>query len=861
VLRSHRWLALLVLSLAALVPLEQPSRSQAPVPEPLRTAGDRAIDIEHIRLDLKVDFPRKTVDARATLNLHSLRSIASITLDAVGFEVQRVTLGTEAKDGDAVPFSHDGQKLTIDLDPAWPVNHVATLRIDYRIREPKAGLHFFGPTEVEPDVPLTVWSQGEPTSNRYWIPCLDQPNQRQTTELVVTVADGFEVLSNGALLSRKENGNKTVTYHWKQEKSHAAYLVTLVVGQFDVVKEDWQGLPVLYYVPKGRKPDVARTFGRTREMLAFFSKRFGMAYPWEKYAQVVVEQFSGGGMENTSATTLTDRALLDERAFLDSSPDGLIAHELGHQWWGDLVTCRDWAHLWLNEGFATFCEVIWAEHHQGADEGAYLLLQKARSAMAGDKERPVVDRRYPSARSMFDARAYPKGGWLLHMLRRQLGEDAFWMGIHAYGEEHKLKTVETNDLRRVLERESGRSLERFFYDWAERPGHPVLEIATDYLPETKQARVAVKQTQAGEAFHLPLVVGFRCAGSSRPVIVKLSLEEKEQVFFVPLPGRPTLVEVDPEQALLAEIKETKSHELWVAQLREGHDVAGRARAAEQLGRTKTPADREALTQALATEKFWGVQVEIVGALGESGGEASRNALIEGLKQTNPRVRRACAEQLGKFRRDAQAAAALKELLRKGDESYFVEAASLGAYAKMEQADAVALLLPWLAKPSHNDVLRSAALHGLGQTQDLTALDTLTTWTQRGKPRATRIAALQALGELIRRANAGDEQRRQAVHSVAACLEGETSPVRLAAVGVLRDLGRTATPTLAALEALGRHDPDERVRDLARKAGEQVRTNTPAPVEVTRLREELERLKKANDALRERLDRFEKMERK
>src|SRR5262249_34353741 len=273
------------------------------------------------------------------------------------------------------------------------------------------------------------------------------------------VADGFEVLSNGALLSRKENDNKTVTYHWKQEKSHSSYLVTLVVGQFDVVKEDWHGLPVLYYVPKGRKPDVARTFGRTREMLTFFSKRFGIAYPWEKYAQVVVEQFSSGGMENTSATTLTDRALLDERAFLDSSPDGLIAHELGHQWWGDLVTCRDWSHIWLNEGFATFSEVLWMEHDKGADEAAYLLLQKARSARGGGKDRPIVDRRYTSAVSMFDARAYPKGAWVLHMLRRRLGDDAFWRAMRRYGTEHRLKSVETSDFRKTLERDTGFNLE------------------------------------------------------------------------------------------------------------------------------------------------------------------------------------------------------------------------------------------------------------------------------------------------------------------------------------------------------------------------------------------------------------------
>lgn len=835
--------------------------SQAPAVEPLRAAADRPIDIQHIRLDMKVDLPGKTVDAVATLKFRSLRAIDSIGLDAVEFDVKRVTLARDGKEAEPARFSHDGQRLHVDLDAPWPAEQAGVLKVEYRLRDPRAGLHFFGPTPAEPNTPLTVWSQGEPISNRYWIPCHDHPNQRQTTELVVIVADGFEVLSNGKLIDRKANADKTITFHWKQEKTHVSYLVTLVVGQFDVVKEDWEGLPVLYYVPKGRKDDVARTFGRTREMLVFFSKRFGVDYPWEKYAQVVVEQFSGGGMENTSATTLTDRALHDERAFLDSSADALIAHELGHQWWGDLITCRDWAHLWLNEGFASFCEIIWAEHNLGADEGAYNLIQKSRAAIAGGKDRPVVDRRYPFARSMFDARAYPKGAWVLHMLRRQIGEDAFWKGIQAYAREHKLKTVETADFRKSMETATGRSLERFFHDWTERPGHPVLEISMEYLPETKQARVAVKQTQAGEAFHFPLKLAFRAGEGTRPITVEQRMEEKEQVFFVPLPGRPTLLEVDPEQAVLAEFKETKGRDLWLAQLTDSKSVACRVRAAEHLGKTKAANDREALAKALGGEKFWAVQNEIAAALGESGGDPSRDALIYGLNLNKPKVRRACAEQLGKFRSDDKAAAALKALLFKGDESYFVEAAALGAYAKLEQADTVNVMLPWLAKASHNEVLRSAALHGLGSAHDLAGLDTLVAWTKRGKPRAARIAALHSVAEVAKKGHASAEQKKDAVAALASCLDGETYPVRLAAVGALRDLGRTATPTLPALEALARHDPDERVRDLAKKAGEQARTETPLPTELTRLREELERLKKANDALRERVDKWDKIERK
>lgn len=848
------------LALLLLLGLAQAAPAQAPVAEPLRTAGDRPVDVEHIRLDLRVDLPKKTVDAVATLRVRSLRQLASLALDAAGFEVNQVVL---ARPGEGRPlrFTHEGQKLVLDLEPAWPVGHEATLTVAYRVREPKEGLHFFGPSAAEPDVPLTVWSQGEPISNRHWIPCLDHPDERQTTELVVTVADGFEVLSNGRLVERSSNPDKTVTFHWLQEKPHVAYLVTLVVGQFDIVKEEWEKLPVLYYVPKGRRDDVARTFGRTRAMLGFFSKRFGIQYPWEKYAQVVVEQYTHGGMENTSATTLTDRALHDARASLDSSADGLIAHELAHQWWGDLVTCRDWAHLWLNEGFATFSEALWAEHDKGADEYAYLMYRKGQAAQAGGKTRPVVDRRYASPVSMFDARAYPKGAWVLHMLRRRLGEDAFWKGVRRYGVEHQYRTTETSDFRRTLERETGRNLERFFHDWTERPGHPVLEIATEYVPETKLARVAVKQTQPGEPFHLPLALAFRCPPSTLPVVVEHEVTEKEQTFYVPLPGRPALVDVDPEQVVLAEIKETKGRDLWVAQLTEAPGVASRIRAAQHFGESKAPADREALAKALAAEKFWGVLVEIAAALGQSGGDVSRAALVQGLQHTQPKVRRACAEALGKFHRDAAAAEALKTVLHKGDPSYFVEEAALAAYARLEQPDTVAVLLPWLARASHNDVLRIAALEGLGRSQDLAALDTLLAWTKRGKPRACRAAALEALAALAKKANPSEEQRRQIVQGVTACLDGEGPLVRRGAVAALRDLGQAATPALAALAALAEHDPDPRVREQAKRATEQIRSNAPVPVELTRLREELDRVRKANEALRDRLDRFERVEKR
>ncbi len=549
-------------------------------PEPLRTAVDRPIDIRDIRLELRADLPKKVMEGTAILQLRGLRDLKHLELDAAAFKVKSVRLAADPKENPhTVPFIHDGKKLTIVLDPPWPSGQEATLRVDYRVENPKEGLHFFGPTKDNPTAPLTVWSQGEPISNRYWFPCIDAPDERQTTAILVTVPKGFEAISNGKLLSKKTNPDgETVTFDWRQNKEHPAYLVTLVIGQFNVVREEWNRVPVVYYVPKGSKDKVATTFARTRDMLEFFSKRFGIHYPWDKYAQVVAYRFVGG-MENTSATTMGD-ILQDARSLLDRDSDPIIAHELAHQWWGDLVTCRDWAHVWLNEGFASYAEALWEENKNGPDAYDYTMYQKAhgggvlgRNAISGGKDRPVVDRRYPTPSSMFDGRSYPKGAWLLHMLRRRVGEDAFWKAIQAYGSEHRLQGAETSDFRRHLERVSGRNLERFFYDWTERAGSPVLEVATTYAPGTRQARFVIKQTQAGEPFHFPLTIRLHCAGAAKPIVLEQNVTDREYTLVVPVPGTPSLVEVDPEQTLLGEIKETKSRELWAEQLLRGSGVA------------------------------------------------------------------------------------------------------------------------------------------------------------------------------------------------------------------------------------------------------------------------------------------------
>ena len=344
---------------------------------------------------------------------------------------------------------------------------------------------------------MQVWSQCQDEDARYWFPCFDAPNEKATTEMTVTVPQPYFALSNGTLLSTtRDEAAGTITYHWLQDQPHSTYLMTLVVGEFSERTEMVDGLPVQWYVTPGREDDGQRAFGDTPEMVRFFGQRLGVPYPWNKYAQIAVSDFVFGGMENISATTLTDPALFDARARLDSS-DALIAHELAHQWFGDLLTCRDWSHGWLNEGFATFLDALFHEHNKGSDEFRYYLRQNAQATSRGwgRYRRPIVTNVYNEPIDLFDRHLYEKGALVLHMLRYVLGDAAFWDSLQQYVTANRHHVVETVDLERAIETATGRNLQAFFHQWVYKGGHPEYQVEFAWDDATRIATVTIRQQQ------------------------------------------------------------------------------------------------------------------------------------------------------------------------------------------------------------------------------------------------------------------------------------------------------------------------------------------------------------------------------
>lgn len=835
------WSLLLLGSLAALAE------------EPFRASPDRLFDIEHIRLDLEVNFPRKEIAGTATINGSLLRKARWVALDAADHEVAGVEDVLASK-----KLSHDntGKKIRIDLGEEVALGTKKTLLIRYRAREPKEGLHFFAPTPDHPDTPTMVWSQGEPISNRGWFPCLDHPNEFQTTELVVTVENGFEVLSNGVLKGKSTLADGRVRFHWAQEKPHVAYLVTMVVGKFAVATKEWRRRPVTFYLPPHRADDTERTFGRTLPMLDFFSQRFGIEYPWPKYAQVVVEQFIAGGMENTTATTMYSGLVHNERALLDSSPDGLIAHELAHQWWGDLLTCKDWAHLWLNEGFATYAEFLWQEHHKGRDEADLLLFKRSQLARSGGAlTRPVVDRHYHQPGDMFDSRSYPKGAWILHMLRHQLGDEIFFDGLKIYAETFRHQAVETSDLRKTLERRSGQSLERFFYEWTERPGHPILSVTTQQ-DDPAQVKVTIKQTQSGEPFHFTLPIEIQFEAPTAAVTLSPSIENRELTLFAPTAAKIKMVRVDPRQTILAEINEEKSQSLWTAQALGSVSVPERLRAIQHLAKSKTPADRDVLISILKSDAFHGVRAEAARGLGEPKQDVARDALLGRISDPDPYVRRAVMESLGTVLHDTKVIEALERKIKEGDQSYFVEAAALSALAKVNDGGPAAPYLAALGRESHQDVIRAAALEGLGLSRDSLAFPALLDAAQPTRRIDSRQTAIAAIATYIVRNDVSGAPLQKGMDRLVTGLSDSHPRIRRASASALRDLGRVGRPAEQVLLTLSERDPDGRVREFAAQARTAIRADSSSQAELVRLRDQLDKLKKADLETAERLQKLE-----
>ncbi|MEK7859499.1 MAG: M1 family aminopeptidase [Elusimicrobiota bacterium] len=781
--------------LAALL-LAGPALAAERFPENVRRfRPDRQIDILHTKVEIVPDLAEQSYKASVTHSFKVLAaSLSQLSLDAALLKALKVTDGA----GRVLSFRQKDEKLLIDWPKPPMEGDDAAVRVEYESTQPQLGLHFFKLDPKIPGQPDQLWSKGETERTRFWIPLYDYPNERASSEMIVTVPEGFSALSNGRLVSTEAVAGGRVVYHWLQERAHAPYLITLTVGRYSRVALEGGPVPMAVWAPPGREEDARRTFARTPEMVRFFEGLIGQSYPWAKFDQALLYGFRWGGMEDVSAVMLNERYLVDARAALDSDSEGVMSHELAHQWFGDLLTCKDWSQMWLNEGFATFLSNRWLKQSKGADEAALELEDDARWYFGEGYRRALVSDRYDHSDNMFDAHSYAKGAWFLQMLKADAGEEDFWKALKLYTAQNLDGVVESDDLRRAFEETTGRAYAEFFRQWAQTPGHPRLTLEASWDAPRKRLELKTRQTQA-EPFRFKLPLELRGPGS-RTVV--LDLDAPEQTFSWELPERPAFLSVDPAQSVLVDLT-LEAPQDWLAAALKQDSVPGRLRAARALARRPTPANLERLRRCLKEDPFWGVAAACAGELGALGGPQALAALKEGLALPHPKTRRAAAAALGGFTLSQEAASALEPLARH-DPSVFVEAEALQALGALRRPQAGALLEAKLSEDSYNDLVRRAALSGLGRLKDPLRLPLLRQWAQPGKPVYARLAALSALAS----AGAG---RAETTDLLIEALGEEDRLIRGAAASALAALGdpRGIEP-LAALK-VREHDPRLRIR--------------------------------------------------
>jgi aminopeptidase N len=799
--------------------------------------------IVHLALELFLDLEAKSIRATASLEVQRVDPAADeLPLDAVGFEVTDLHV-----DGKPASWRYDGRTLFVKWNPK---RTKARVSVAYRAT-PRRGLYFLEPDEHYPARPRQVWSQCQEEDARHFVPCHDSPHLKMTSEIISHVPNGWYGLSNGKLVSSRKPKSGDWTYHWKLSEPHASYLLTLVAGEFAEISElatvGERSIPLAYLVPKGREPDVARTFGHTARMLAYFSRITGVEYPWNKYAQIVVADFVFGGMENTTATTMYEHILLDARAALDVSSDDLISHELAHQWFGDYVTCRTWYEGWLNEGFATFFEHVWREELLGQDEYAYGVkadLESYAAEAQGRYRRAIVCQDYDAPLDLFDRHLYEKGGLVLHALRAELGDSLFWKGVHLYLTTHARGLVETRDLQRAMEGVSGRSLGRFFEQWIYKAGHPELDI--DVAWEKATLFVHARQTQSTSdgvpaQFELTLDLDI---GTPDGEVERRSVRmtDRHQSFALPTPVRPRFVVVDPAMRIVGEVRLKLPGDMLREQLVKAPTARGRWLAAQALSRFDDSPTIAALTSVLRDDgEFWGTRAECAGALGRLKDPACLEALIASAEASHPKVRRAVMSALGSFRGPEAFEAARPHALR--DESYLVEAEAARTLGRTRSPAALDVLIEMLERPSWFDVVRAGAIDGLAALRDERAASHLRERTGYGHPSRARRAAVLGLPKV-----APDRKTRDTLELL---LDDPDPLVRIDVVRALGDLGDlNARPALRERLEI---ESDARVR---RRVREVLRDLTEPRRAADQARDEIEKLQAEQAALKVRLSKLE-----
>jgi aminopeptidase N len=801
-LLNYIGLALILLSFATAL-AQAPATGETPKAPPYQWPRSHDYDVQHYRIKLAFDWGTKSVTGETTITLKPLAGdFREIEIDAGEMSIKSVTLAG----GAPLKFDYrDNEKLFVSLDRAYAPANTIAITIGYSAT-PKKGLTFILPTESDPSRPRQIWSQGEARTNHYWFPCYDYPNDKATSELIATVEDNYRVVSNGVLVSSTpEPKKKMKTWHWRMAQPFSSYLVSIIVGEYAEVAGQFKGKPVISYVYPDQVENGRLSLGKLPQMVAFFSEKFGYDYPYPKYVQTMVRDF-GGAMENITATTMTDNAVHDKRAHIDVSSDDIQSHELAHQWFGDLLTCRDWGEIWLNESFATLMAAVWDEHDKGRDDYLYDMYNNQQSyyqAWFAGNRRPIVTKRYEDPDELFDVYPYPRGGAVLNMLRFVLGEEQFWKAIRHYVKKYEWQNVETPQLNIAIEEATGQNLGWFFDEWVYKMGHPEFEIASTYDDAKKTLQLTVKQTQKNDDkrpwfqspdfFTTPVDIAVTTAAGEKTH--RVLIDQPEEQFTFEVDSKPLIVNFDRGNYLIKSVKFNRSDDEVAYQLLHDADSMGRLRAAIEFRAKTSETGVKALAEAAVKDSFWAVRLEAVKSLAAYKNDASRAGLLEAVKDKDSKVRRAAITGLAAFK-DKQFAELYINIIN-SDPSYYVVAEAAKALGQTEAPGALDTLSALLKQDSWQDAIRGGALSGIAALKTPGAMEIGLKYAAPGNRVSLRATAFQMLATVGK----GDER---ALKTLTDGLKDPSLQVVFSAVQAIGALGEQRA--IPALEELIKNPP-------------------------------------------------------
>ncbi len=710
-MKSHYFLFLLCFSWASFA---QENSKVIPAQGNYNPERTKKNDLIHTKLEIKPIWSNQTLLGTATITFKPhFYAQNLLELDAKGFDIQQVTMKNQV-----LKYDYDKRILKIDLGKTFTRKDTLTVQIKY-IAKPNElplngsqaitadkGLYFINADGVEHDKPRQIWTQGETEANSCWFPTIDSPNQKMTQEIFLTIDNqSFITLSNGNLISSKQNPDGTRTDYWKQDKPASPYLTMIAVGEFKkIIDPNFKDFEVSYYVEPKFEKYAFNIFGRTPEMIRYFEKILGVKFQWDKYSQIAVRDYVSGAMENTTATVHGDFIQKDNHQLVDDNDDGVIAHELFHHWFGDLVTCESWANLPLNESFADYAEYLWMTQKYGKDEGnlvAYNALNQY-FAEAQEKQEPLIRYRYLDKEDMFDSHSYAKGGRILHLLRNQVGDEAFFESLKQYLTKKAFKNTEIDDLRIAFERVTGEDLHWFFDQWFMKSGHPVLQVSHDYVGG--KIKLKIKQTQDttySTIYRLPLKVAI--IADNQRITHDILLDKAEQTFEFSAKFAPKMVLLDPENILVGKIEHQKSKEELIEQFYNADHIATKLDVLEMLTFIpeddttfyNPPADkaiRKLLIDA-TKDKFWRVRQFAVQKFFDYDGDdflEVEHALQYCIQNDERSYVRADAILAVKGFQNSQNDKLFRQALN--DSSYTVQAAAIEAILASRPPDAVEVAL-------------------------------------------------------------------------------------------------------------------------------------------------------------------------